>query len=344
MNQLVSVIQHSLPSLKTLPVSRVWLFIAAVFAGLLLLSPDQALSTLAFTLAAFGEILPFLLLAVGTVAVIKASGAEATIGRIFQGNLAVMIGGAALFGALSPFCSCGVIPLIAALLALGAPLPAVMAFWLSSPVMDPSMFLLTSSILGLPFAIGKTLAAVSVGLLGGTVVYLLQQAAYLTDPLKEQAAPSCGASSLVGNGPVQWRIWRDPGRRTVFRNEAAENFLFLAKWLVLAFMLESLMLAYVPAEFVGRLVGGEGLGPIVIAAAVGVPAYLNGFAALPFIEQGMNPAAAMAFLVGGGVSCIPAAVAVYALVKKPVFILYLTIALSGAVLSGFGYAAFLNFV
>ncbi len=44
-----------------------------------------------------------------------------------------MILTAALFGALPPFCSCGVIPLIAALMAAGAPLPAVMAFWLASP-------------------------------------------------------------------------------------------------------------------------------------------------------------------------------------------------------------------
>ena len=113
-------------------------------------------------------------------------------------------------------------------------------------------------------------------------------------------------------------------------------------------MLESLMLAYVPAEMIANLVGGQGVTPIIISAVVAVPAYLNGFAALPLvnglIEQGMNPAAGMAFMIGGGISCIPATVAVYALVKKPVFISYLAIALSGAVLSGLGYATYLNFL
>jgi len=79
---------------------------------------------------------------------------------------------------------------------------------------------------------------------------------------------------------------------------------------------------------------------------VGVPGYLNGFAALPrvggLIEQGMNPAAKMAFLVGGSVSCFPAAVAVYALVKKPVFVLYLGVATVGAILSSMGYGIFLT--
>lgn len=346
MNQIVTALQGSIPPLKNLTFSRVWLFVISVFVVLYSISPGQAKLTLEFTAGSFGEILPFLALAVGAVAFIKASGAETFIGRIFRGNLAVMILGAALFGALSPFCSCGVIPLIAALLAIGAPLSAVMAFWLSSPVMDPSMFLLTISVLGLPFAIGKTLAAISVGILGGATVHLFQQAGFLNDPLKEQIPSGCGATGLSVDDEMEWAIWRDQNRRATFGKEAVGNFLFLSKWLILAFMLESLMLAYVPADAVGNLVGGDGVSPIIISALVGVPAYLNGFAALPLveglIEQGMNPAAGMAFLVGGGVSCIPAAVAVYALVKKPVFVVYLAVAILGAILSGFGYAAFLN--
>ena len=71
---------------------------------------------------------------------------------MFTGNSMSMIIAAAAFGALSPFCSCGVIPLIAALLTMGVPLAAVMAFWLASPVIDPSMFALTSGVLGSDFA------------------------------------------------------------------------------------------------------------------------------------------------------------------------------------------------
>ena len=71
-----------------------------------------------------------------------------------------------------------------------------------------------------------------------------------------------------------------------------------------------------------QVIGGDGIGPIVLAALVGAPAYLNGYAAVPLLEgllsQGMNPGAAMAFVIAGGVSCIPAAVAVWALVKTPI--------------------------
>lgn len=78
--------------------------------------------------------------------------------------------------------------------------------------------------------------------------------------------------------------------------------------------------------------------PIVTATLVGVPAFLNGCAALPLvgglIEQGMAPGAGMAFLVAGGVTSIPAAMAVWALARPQVFSLYLGLSLSGAFATG----------
>ena len=69
-----------------------------------------------------------------------------------------------------------------------------------------------------------------------------------------------------------------------------------------------------------------------------MPAYLFVFAALPLvsglIDQGMAPGAGLAFLVAGGVTSIPAAVAVWALVRIRVFALYLLLALTGAATSG----------
>ncbi|MDH5797063.1 MAG: permease, partial [Paracoccaceae bacterium] len=47
---------------------------------------------------------------------------------------------------------------------------------------------------------------------------------------------------------------------------------------------------------------------------------------------------AMSFVIAGGVSCIPAAVAVWALVKPRVFAAYISIAIAGAVAAGLAWA------
>ena len=111
--------------------------------------------------------------------------------------------------------------------------------------------------------------------------------------------------------------------------------------MVVAFFLESLMLAYIPAETVVNLVGGSGFGSVMLASVVGIPTYLNGYAALPLvaglIEQGMAPGAGMAFLLAGGVSCIPVAIAVWAPARPPVFAVYLGFAFTGACLLGLSF-------
>ena len=124
----------------------------------------------------------------------------------------------------------------------------------------------------------------------------------------------------------------------MFFNEARKNTVFLIKWLALAYLLEAILVAYVPAEAIGALVGGEGILPIVISALVGAPAYLNSYVAPPLVAglmgQGMSAGAAMAFMIAGAVSSIPAMVAVYSLVRVPVFAAYVALGFLGAVLSG----------
>src|SRR5918999_5278053 len=168
----------------TRSIDRVALAILTILAVLALLAPPQALASLRFTASSLLDVAPFLLLSVGVAAYAKASGADNVIARAFTGRLGIMVVFAALMGALSPFCSCGVIPLIAALLSMGVPLPAVMAFWLASPVMDPEMFILTAAALGVELAIAKTLAAVGIGLLGGFATWAVQRRGGFAQPLR----------------------------------------------------------------------------------------------------------------------------------------------------------------
>jgi hypothetical protein len=68
---------------------------------------------------AFWSALPYILIAVSLIAYLKSTGAEVMIAAAFEGREIEMIVMAALMGGLAPFCSCEVIPFIAALLSLG---------------------------------------------------------------------------------------------------------------------------------------------------------------------------------------------------------------------------------
>ncbi len=233
----------------TLKPWRVGAFALALLAAVATLSPAQGAETLRFALEALLSVAPFLVGSAVMAAYVIAAGADRIIARAFTGSPGRMILMAALLGALSPFCSCGVIPIIAALLAMGVPLAPIMAFWLASPIMDPEMFVLTWGILGLDFAVAKAAVAVGLGLFGGTVTHGLS--GWLGTDLMRDGAGGCSCSARAtvrGGKPVVWAFWQDAARRQVFGRELGRALRFLVQWLILAFLLESLMLAFIPAE------------------------------------------------------------------------------------------------
>ena len=342
MTALALALRQPLSGLRSVAGDRVVLAFLAALLVLGAADPAQLLPSVRFVLGALVSIAPFLALAVGIAAFAAASGSDRLVARVFSGSPVRTVAVAALFGALSPFCSCGVIPIIAAMLHAGVPLAPVMAFWLSSPVMDPEMFILTTAGVGTGFAVAKTVAAAGMGLLGGFAVLALQRGGGLRHPLAGSSGGGCGSHFEPGESkPIAWRFWHDPVRRAEFRRVSLRTGAFLAKWLAIAFLAESLMMAWVPASWVATAVGDGSAFAIPLAAVVGVPTYLNGYAAIPLIagliEMGMTGGAALAFATAGAVSCIPAAIAVWALVRRSVFALYIGLGLGGAMLAGLLY-------
>ncbi|MBL4872919.1 MAG: permease [Rhodobacteraceae bacterium] len=325
------------------PLWSPWGMIVLILALIALLDPSRMAELVSIAIRALGSTAPYILFAVITIAYLSASGAEAIIANVFKGREYRMIVLAALVGGLAPFCSCEVIPFIAGLLAMGVPLGPVMAFWLASPLVDPPSLLITAGALGWNFAIAKAVVAVLLGLTGGFIVSFLVKSGAYKDVLRPRKSAGCGCGpSAIDQKPV-WKFWTEAPRRITFKSVGKENMLFLLKWMSLAYLIEALMIAYIPADLIASVLGGEGPKPVILSALIGAPAYLNGYIAPPLLaglmEQGMTAGAAMAFMVAGAVSSIPAMTAVWSLVKPRVFFTYMSLGIFGAMAAGFAYGA-----
>lgn len=337
-------------------INSIYTLVAGIFLAIAILDPDQFVPLGTLTLRNLAHTSVYMAIAIFFLAAIKATGAETMVAGIFKGRENRMIVLAALVGGLAPFCSCEVIPFIAGLLALGTPLGPIMAFWLSSPLIDPPTLLITAGALGWKFAVCKAILAVGLGLMGGFTVKGIAITGYLKNPLKNSGkniSQSCcpakpesplaccdNGENVNANSPV-WKFWLESERRHHFYDQFKTNGLFLFKWMLFAYSLESLMIQYIPAQTIASVVGGEGILPIILSALLGVPAYLNSYIAPPLvsglIEQGMSVGSGMAFIMAGAISSVPAMVAVYALVRIRVFGLYVLLGFTGAVISGVVY-------
>ena len=328
---------------------RVWLATAAILVVTALARPAQVVASLQFTLDSLWFVAPFLAVSAALAAAISASGVDRQIARVLMGRPATVIFAAALFGALSPLCSVSVIPVVAGLLAAGVPLAPVMAFWIGSPLMDPEMFILTAAIIDLPFALTRALAALAMGLAAGYATHAVARHPAITHPLRNDIPygrlssvwGSCGTYTPGEAPAVGWAFWRQPARRQAFTAQTLAISAFLLKWLTLAFVIESLLVALVPAEDVAGALGGAEWWVIPTSVLVGVPTYLNAYAATPMVsallDMGMQPGAALAFMTAGEVTSLPTAMSIFVLVRRGVFAWYLALGVAGALAVGVAY-------
>jgi len=341
-----SVLQLLFRPLKQLSTPIV--MILGILIATAIFNMDQTTASIKFTVEAFLSILPFLILSVVIAAGLKASGADQIVAKAFEGKPVYAIAIASIFGALSPFCSCGVVPLVAGLLAAGVPIAPVLAFTIASPIMDPEMFILTVAGLGLELALVKTIAAITMGLFAGYTTLLISRTGYLNDALKTIAKPTCSSGNPAEAPKVHWRFWQHKNRMQQFWQQAGNSGWFLGKWITFAFLLESLMVAYIPGDIVASWLGDDNPYALPLAMVVGVPAYLNGYAAIPLVrgllDLGMSPATGLTFLLAGSVTSIPAAIAIWTLAKPRLFALYLGFAATGSLLSGLAYMTWLSFI
>jgi uncharacterized protein len=140
---------------------------------------EQIIKISAFVFQSFLHIWPYLLVTIPLAVVINLSGASRYIHRAFGKNPLLSVLFATIVGAFSPFCSCGVIPVISSLLIGGVPLAPVMSFWIASPSMDPEIFFLSVSVIGWKLAVWRLASTFVISLLAGYITHFATLKGYI---------------------------------------------------------------------------------------------------------------------------------------------------------------------
>ena len=195
-------------------------------------------------------------------------------------KIAILIAG--FIGLVSPFPTYIAVPLGMSFTLFGLPFSAIFAFMVSSPLMNPGIFLLTLSQLGWEIALSRVLSAYLMAITAGLISGLI----WKDTCQKAQATPKY---LMPSNRP--------------FWVECKRSFLVLGKYFSIAIFISALIKSLVPAELISRMLGGNASMGIILAIAMGVPFYSCGGAAIPLIqvlhEMGMNKGAVLAFFIAG---------------------------------------------
>jgi uncharacterized membrane protein YraQ (UPF0718 family) len=188
------------------------------------------------------------------------------------------------------------------------------------------------------FAVARLVTAVLMGAGAGYLIYALSSFGILNNQLQGLSLSSscCGSDEDTDSTSASGsRFWDD------FWPEVLNISLFLGKWLLIAYVLESLIVHYIDPNWISAVLGKNQVFSIPLATAIGIPVYTSGVGAIPIVDgllkSGMSHGAALAFLIAGPVTTIPAMTAVFALVKRQTFAIYLGSGIVGSLIAGYFY-------
>jgi uncharacterized membrane protein YraQ (UPF0718 family) len=202
---------------------------------------------------------------------------------------------ASLFGVPLPLCSCGVIPVSMSLHKHGASKAATISFLLSTPQTGVDSILVTYSLMGPVFAIFRPVAAFVTGLLGGSVINAIEKHdANSAEQKQERCTDECCSHEKKKN-------WLVRAMKHGFVTLPAD----IGRAMLLGILIAALISAVVPNDFFADTlaVAGGGIIAMLVMMVLGIPVYVCATASVPIavalIAKGLNPGAALVFLMTG---------------------------------------------
>ena len=197
---------------------------------------------------------------------------------------------AAMLGVPLPLCSCGVIPTAVSFYRSGASKGATTSFLISTPQTGVDSMLATYSLLGLPFALIRPVAALVTGLVGGVASHALD---------KDQVSP---AEMNPDRGLVKVKQTFPQRMTTVVKYGFGELVEDIVKWLLIGLFAAALLSMLIPESFFTKYVGNRWIEMLVVLAA-SAPLYICATGSIPLaavlLMKGLSPGAALVFLMAG---------------------------------------------
>ncbi len=268
------------------------------------------------------EMSPYLLLGFFFAGILYAFIPKRKIEKYFNGNPLRSSVLASLFGIPLPLCSCGVIPTGIAFYKNGASKGGTISFLISTPQTGVDSILATFSLMGLPFAIVRPIAALVTGITGGmitSVVTKKENIQFETD--NEQQTKKSFSNKVVD----------------VFKYGFVDFIQDISKWLVIGLVLAAIISVVIPDNFFAIL----SLSPIlqmILVLIVSIPLYICATGSIPLaailILKGLSPGAAFVLLMAGPATNAATITMIGKVLGKKSLFAYLSTIIAGAL--GFG--------
>ena len=246
---------------------------------------------------------------------------------------------AALFGVPLPLCSCGVIPTAMGLRREGASKGATISFLIATPQTGIDSIIATYSLMGLPFAVIRPIAAFLTAIFGGALCNTLDPDPKRSKEGSHEHKESCSSCKDECQGSPSQRkgVW---GRLlSALAYAFGEMMEDIGKWLAIGLIVAGIITVAIPDSWFAVFQGNT-LYSILFVLLFSIPMYLCATGSIPIalalMLKGLTPGAALVLLMAGPASNAASILVVGKVLGKRSVLLYLISIILGAIFFAFG--------
>lgn len=209
---------------------------------------------------------------------------------------------AALFGIITPFCSCSAIPLFLGFLQARIPLGVTFSFLISSPMNNEIAIALLFGLFGLKVTAIYIGFGLIVAIIGGYVIGKMNMEKYILLDVK----PMEGELDAVKITLTQKQRLKEAGDYTV------DIFKKIWLYVLIGVGIGAFIHGYVPSELIATWAGAGNPFAVPIAVLMGIPMYSNAAGVMPLVEvltsKGMLLGTALSFMMAITALSLPEAI------------------------------------
>ncbi|MEA2017140.1 MAG: permease [Campylobacterota bacterium] len=243
----------------------------------------------------------------------------------FTGNVL-----AALFGIVTPFCSCSAIPLFLGFIQARIPLGVTFSYLISAPLNNEIAIALLFGLFGWKIAAIYIGFGLLVAILGGYLIGKLKMEKYIIPDIK----PSSGCCS----GEIDIKL---NFKKRVKESWTATIDLFkkIYIYVVIGVFIGAFIHGYVPAETIATYTGGDAWYAVPLAVLMGIPMYSNAAGVMPLVEvltsKGMLLGSALSFMMAVTALSLPEAMILKSILQTRLIVIFFSIVGFGIVCIGY---------
>jgi uncharacterized protein len=251
-------------------------------------------------------------------------------------NSLVGTAAAALFGIVTPFCSCSAVPLFIGFVQVGIPLGVTFAFLVSSPMVNEVALVLLWGLFGPWIAVAYMAAGIAVAIVAGLVIGRLDLERYIEPSIL--ALRNTGPGSAVDLPSPTW-----PERTREAWDFTRDLVVKIFPYLLVGIGIGAFVHGYVPTESVVALGGRDNPLAVPIVVALGIPLYSNAAGTIPIvqalIEKGLPMGTTLAFMMAVTALSLPEFVILRRVMRPQLLAVFAGVVAAGILAIGYLFNA-----